>query len=468
MAYPFRIADTAESCSPSAPHCHSDLKPLVKCSHAWRKRGARDRRPPKPPGLALRASAPIAVALGESSSYRKEEERPGAARDEKKSKRNSSTSAARRKIAESICRFLPENAEFFGLDNVKLSFSPASFRDRESLRWAWRDLNDEILRWIASNARSPLRFTDAGRAVTWNSKGARHDLMKFGRLTLVVDFNPLRDVRAALPVADQRMHQRFPDNYIETRFLDPAEIRRRCLKRFVARVDEGKKIFSAIASICGVKIAPADVLVSVNVLEMAWDAPTRRELASLGTHLFAESWKRHFYESKETFDLDRLEFGSDGALKGRGKNGVVLKLYQKAGNVLRFEVQLTKRAARKFLGERLDPGDPKEFPRQLNAIGRELYEHLLDVQSEVLIPTAASLGDLLDFFARSGAQRSVLEQLISYGVARPTSNGAYLLLSKMRALGLVAKGPGKGHWSLTPRVAPSARVLRRLLAVEAQ
>jgi len=324
---------------------------------------------------------------------------------------------------------------------------------------------------LLRNPIAPPRFSHgaAGSAICWKEKDGAYRFGVSGNRTLTINFNPLCDERRALSKSDELLHAPRPKNYIDSRVLAPHVVHERCMSRFAAHVVDFRERYTDLAhALYGVVIDPSKVQASVNVMELTWDVPTLRGLAFLGPRLFLEPWKQRFSRVKEAFDLSRLEYGTDGILKGIGENGVILKAYAKTENVFRFEFQLTKNAAKEFLGTRLDPANAAEFPRQLSKIAREVYGRFLETQDHALAPPKPSVGDLIEAFTRSSAQRSVFEQLVTSGIARVTSQGSYKLLSSLRAKGIVERGPSKGCWSCTPQIAESLAVLRRLLEMEAE
>jgi hypothetical protein len=384
---------------------------------------------------------------------------------------------SRRTLVSGIGTFISDDEPWFLIDNVKLVFSP-SFPIRSKLRHA-RPLVD-FRALVATDELGlkdsfPVTFGSGprGPAFTWKSASAKYrQEIGWGMCpcpTLVADSNAIRVVRSDLSPGDEYRHQKFPDNYIDPRVMSRRDAHERCLRFLNEWVTECCKNYCAtVKALWNVTLEVSEVLVSVNVIELAWDARTRAGLASLACKFFRDVWKRSLANAVEAFEIDRLEFQADGVLKARGRTGEILKLYAKTNDLVRFEAQLTKHNGKKIAGERLDPTDAAAFSRALRAIAKEVYSPFLQMQLRALSPPVPALSDLFDGAPSTEPFRYVQNALLLLGVVKTRGQADYKVLTRLRERGLVRIGPGKGYWSATDAVAETLGVLRRLFESEAR
>ena len=234
------------------------------------------------------------------------------------------------------------------------------------------------------------------------------------------------------------------------------------------RVREHTDDYCAIVRcLWGIELTPPEVLVSVNVIELAWDAVAPGQ-ASLTASLFWDAWKRSFRGGRQVFDLKRLEFHADGMLKALGEADEILKLYAKSEDLVRFEAQLTKATAKKILGRRLDPTDSGAFRRGLSVTANEIYKCLVEVQALAVQPQAPNPLLAASGIGANPAARFVLVQLLQFGLVKVHGQAEYKALRDLRARGLVRIGLGKGNWSLTDDAAEAFSVVGRYFENQAR
>lgn len=286
---------------------------------------------------------------------------------------------------------------------------------------------------------------------------------------MVGDFNPLVAVRRALPANEQRAHVKRVLNYLEPRVVSRAEAHKACMRYVDNWTRQSCEDYcAAVKNVWGFEADPSDVLVSINMIELTWDQRTHLGLAGLASRLFWEPWKQTFGRSKEVFQVDRLEYEADGALKGIGENGEIIKLYRKTEDLLRFEAQLTKYHAKKILHRRLDPKNEQEFADGLEEIAGQVYGQLLKAQALAISPSTSSLPELFTALLPTEPARYVTEQLIFNGTVKTRSQADYKVLKRLRDRGLVRIAPTKGCWCATPEHAETLRMLLRVSKAEAE
>ena len=288
---------------------------------------------------------------------------------------------------------------------------------------------------------------------------------------MTADWNPIRAVRRALPAAKERAHNGNVDNYLDRRVVDLAEGQHAC---FAARSRRRSRRWRAdycrvLRALWGAPIEPEEVHVSLNMVELAWDA-LAPDAASLGARLFLHEWNRAIAQGKHAFIVDRLEHDADGVLRGIGARGELLKLYRKTQDFLRFEAQLTRKRGLKILKAscetkeipvKLDLNDMPAFFRNLSTIAASVYPTILGVQRSVMLPPPAGLPLMLARLTRRPFERDVIDGLLNNGTVKCSNQNMYRFLRDLQRDGLVQIGPGKGFWSSTPSFADELRLLRR-------
>ena len=383
---------------------------------------------------------------------------------------------SRRTLVAPIGAFEPHYARQFLIDNVKLSFSASSDATRARILSAPHAVSPSSLTntgqlGLRSLAAVRFRRGSAGPGLCWKDRGVifRQGVRGgYSDRTLVCDFNPIRAVRQARPVGEQRQHAGIPDNYLDPRVVPREVAHEECLRVFDGCVREGREEYCAIVErLWGIELRPHEVLVSVNVIELVWDALVPGQ-ASLATSLFWDGWKRALREPRKIFDIARLEFFGDGMLKAVGKNDEILKLYGKTEDQVRFEAQLTKAMAKKVLGRRIDPGDPIAIRLALAEVADAVYPTILAVQQASITPKAPNLLTLASGIGASPSARYVLGRLVQFGTVKTRGQADYKALRQLRKRGFVQIGPDKGFWSLTDEAAATVDALRRLCENEAR
>lgn len=221
-----------------------------------------------------------------------------------------------------------------------------------------------------------------------------------------------------------------------------------------------------LQTLWGVPIGPEQVHVSLNLIELAWDALTP-DTASLGARLFLHEWNTSIARAKHAFIVDRLEHDADGALRGIGASGEQLKLYRKTQDFLRFEAQITHKSGLKILKgacekseshTKLDLDDLPGFIRDLTTIAARVYPTILGVQQSVMLPPPVGLPLLLAKMARKPFERDVVDGLLNNGAVKCGNQNMYRFLRDLQRDGLVQIGPGKGVWSATRTFAQELRL----------
>lgn len=384
---------------------------------------------------------------------------------------------SRTTLAKRIGAFEPHYAQQFLIDNVKLTFSPASDVTRAKIWGAPHALAPSALTNAAqlglrSSASLAVRPGPGGFALCWKGESCafRQGLRggRFSDRTLICDFNPIRIVRKARSIAEQRQHDPIPDNYLDPRVVPREVVHHECMHVFEAAVRERSADYCAIVErLWGVALKPSEVLVSVNVIELAWDAVVPGHASLLST-LFWDGWKRSFTEPRQAFEVPRLEFSAAGMLKALGKNDEILKLYGKTVDQVRFEAQLTKDTAKNIIGRRFNPGCPSEFRSALVDVADAVFPTILAVQAASITPEVPNLFDVARAVGASPAMSYVLDRLIHFGIVKTRGQADYKILRRLRARGIVNIGPERGFWSLTDEGAASFGALHRHYVNEAR
>ena len=289
-------------------------------------------------------------------------------------------SLRRSAMVRAIVPFKPADARDFLIDNVKFTFSPVSPALRGKLLTARPCVDVKTLttkRELGLGTVGKVEVREHSRAIFWKDEHGSFQQGIGGTVsanrTLVGDFNPLRAIRSSLSASEQRRHDKKPDNYVDPRVIPREKTHRDCLSLLKHWV-EGRCVdyCSIVKNLWSIELSPHEILVSVNMMELAWDAVTEGG-ARLITKLFSEHWNRALADPKLAFELFRTEIAADGALRGFGREGEAVKLYRKAQDLVRFEVQFSKKNARKMLGHRLDPTSFSEFSKDLNDIASKAY-----------------------------------------------------------------------------------------------
>lgn len=388
-------------------------------------------------------------------------------------------STSRSALYGAVARFRPEDGEFFLVDNIKVAFSPSTAALRARFVCAEPalvpgDLSDTTQLGLEESAPLEVRDSRRGIEISWASSGAKfqQSLGHFGRrgnVTLTADWNPLRAIRSGLSEAQQRAHER-EDNYLDRRVIGLAEGQSLCfaaLENAIARwqVDYAR----ILRTVWALPIEPEDVHVSLNMIEIAWDALTPHT-ASLGARLFLHEWNRSIAESKHAFEVERLEHYPDGALRSIGIGGEQLKLYRKTHDFLRFEAQISRKAGNKILraacekADKPSPIDLDDLPtffQNLGTIARRVYPTILGVQEATMIPPPSGVARMLSKMARKSFERDVVDSILNNGTVKCRDQNMYRFLRTLSRDGLVQKGPGKGMWSATRSFDQELRLLRR-------
>jgi hypothetical protein len=155
-------------------------------------------------------------------------------------------------------------------------------------------------------------------------------------------------------------------------------------------------------------------------------------------------------------------------LKAVGEAGEILKLYAKGGDFLRFEAQLNKDQAKRFLGERLDPGDHEDLKAKLDDVAALVFPEILKIQAEVGERPEGSVlvAALATITGKHGGR--IIGPLLTHGsvkITTPDSSGRDVL-ERLRAQGVVeiahGRGAGKGVWVLTPAYSYLPETIRRV------
>lgn len=379
-----------------------------------------------------------------------------------------------------VARFREEDGPFFLPDNVKIAFSPSNaalkarfFRANPVLSVG--DLRDASQLGLGETVPLELRASNRGLEICWTASGAnfQQSLGHFGgrrNVTLTADWNPIRAVRAGLAAAQQRAHNEHVGNYLDRRVIGLAEGQTACFAALEAAVPKWLADYCRILqTLWGAPIGPEQVHVSLNLVELAWDALTP-DTASLGARLFLHEWNTFIARAKHAFIVDRLEHDADGALRGIGASGEQLKLYRKTQDFLRFEAQITRKSGLKILKgacekseshTKLDLDDLPGFIRDLTTIAARVYPTILGVQQSVMLPPPVGLPLLLAKMARKPFERDVVDGLLNNGAVKCGNQNMYRFLRDLQRDGLVQIGPGKGVWSATRTFAQELRLLRR-------
>jgi hypothetical protein len=389
------------------------------------------------------------------------------------------TSTSRSALYGAVARFRPEDGEFFLVDNIKVAFSPSTAALRARFVCAEPalvpgDLSDTRQLGLEESAPLAVRDSRRGIEISWASSGAKfqQSLGHFGRrgnVTLTADWNPIRAVRSGLSEAQQRAHER-QDNYLDRSVIGLADGQRLCFAALEDAIPTWQVNYARILrTVWALPIDPEDVHVSLNLIELAWDAHTPHT-ASLGARLFLHEWNRSIAESKHAFEVERLEHYPDGALRGIGLGGEHLKLYRKTHDFLRFEAQISRQAGNKILRAACEKADKPSaldldhlptFFQNLRTIAGRVYPTILGVQEAIVIPPPSGIPLMLSKMARKSFERDVVEDILNNGAVKCRDQNMYRFLRTLSRDGLVQKGPGKGMWSATRSFEQELRLLRR-------
>jgi hypothetical protein len=310
-----------------------------------------------------------------------------------------------------------------------------------------------------------VKHFEGGRFLSWQSPLGRHMQNVKSSPSMVVHMNLIRAARAALPAAVRARHRPNPDNYIDPRLVPVSDARRLGFDFLQAATDELVRQYCAItSSLYEYPLQPAHVLFTVNEIELAWDVHSP-EGASLAARRFEDAWNRSLSEGRHVFEVARLERGrADGMLKAVGKKGEILKMYAKDRQFLRFEAQLTKGAAKRLAGARLDPRDIAAFRNQLNNVAARVFPEILSIQREAGERPSGSLVALLVAALTGKHAPRILDPLLTNGSVKiftPDSSGRDVL-ERLRDHGVAQIGRRKGEWVLTPAYAHVPDALRRV------
>lgn len=238
-----------------------------------------------------------------------------------------------------VARFREEDGPFFLPDNLKIAFSPSNAALKARFLRANPILNIGELReasqlGLGELVPVELRGSNRGLEICWTASGAnfQQSLGHFGRhrnVTLTVDWNPIRAVRARLAAAQQRAHNEHVGNYLDRRVVGLVDAQRACFAAIEEAIPKWNADYRGVLQkVWGAQLEPEQVHVSLNLIELAWDALTP-DTASLGARLFLHEWNTSIARAKHAFIVDRLEHDADGALRGIGASGEQLKLYRK-------------------------------------------------------------------------------------------------------------------------------------------
>jgi len=373
-------------------------------------------------------------------------------------------------MVRGILPFKPGDARHFLIDNVKFAFSPFSPSLRGKLLTARPVVDLKAVtskRQLGLEKPGKVEAREYARGISWkDEQGGFQQGIGAGpnsSRTLVGDFNPLRAIRSSLSASELRRHDKKPDNYVDPRVIPREKTHRDCLSILERWVEERSVDYCAIVkSLWGLELKPYEVLVSVNVMELAWDAVAEGG-ARLITKLLSEHWNRAFANSKLAFEIFRTEIAADGSLRGFGRDGEALKLYRKAQDLVRFEVQFSKGNARKMLGHRLDPAAFAEFSVDLAEIASRAYASVLEVQALAATPAPSGLGEVLSALIPHEPARYVMEALLHTGMVKTRHQRDYRVLTRLSTLGVITKGSTKGCWSATHDFAGRLQALERFL-----
>lgn len=400
---------------------------------------------------------------------------------------------SRSSIVRGVACFPGDGAASFAIDDFKLSLSPRDrgLRTRLARQHLVIDplkIRDTIALGLDDPAKVRVVRPGGEACLGWEAGGAYFQQAlgaAFGArsTTLVVGWNPLRAVRSVLSAEDKRPLDPAVTNYIDPRVVPADEVKKRCLgavAAFLTRI-RGEYV-RIIEKLFGVRIAPEDVLVSVNVIELAWDVYSPF-LAQQVPSFLAPSWKLRLPEGRRVFRVVSVTESGDGALeavgrvsepdeadegvaagrggvlKGRDKKGLILKLYAKTLHVARFELQLSGKSARSFLGRALDPASEESFADQLETIATVTYPRILAVQAEAASSPVVSVMELIAGLCGDESASYVLGALLANGRVKNRGQQDYRRLLRLRARGFVKPGPGKGWWSCTDALAEVSRLL---------
>ena len=362
-----------------------------------------------------------------------------------------------------------EKDERFGLiDRLQISFRAPQPRPFESGP-ALSTTSD-----LGLDYNRPIRRTyDAWR---WERPGMEFTLWMTGyrRGTMTVAWNVLKAVRSALPDGVRRRQPRVlrgRDNFVDPATMPLKEVQSRVVRHVVDTVRELTAEYERVnSSVFGRNVAGSS-RVSVDHFELCWDAHAR-EGATLAPFSLWPSWRRVFPVAEVAYYNDDDpsgggvhvpapdgEFGtlsSNGVLKGRRRvaskdpdaagSGPISKLYPKAPEVLRYEVQIGKRdPVYKLRTGALE--SRMALLKELRRVGGLVYPWVLEVQRDFEREKGAVV-DLVGFFALAFCSKRVerrnakeiVDQLYASGTLR--GNSKLPIIKRLLGVGILCRTPG--------------------------
>jgi hypothetical protein len=381
-----------------------------------------------------------------------------------------------RKLLKTSCCFEESMTRLYLIDALQLCVFPepleirrASERGLRALNLDLRAVKDTSDLGLEPGGEVTFRAFEGGKVLSWASPLGQHLQHVKNSPSLVVHLNLIRAARAALPPLIRARHLPKPDNYIDTRLVAVEESRRLGFEFLKTAIEQILLEYCTLVfKLWGYALRPEQVRFTLNEIELAWDVFSP-EGATLAAQRFEHAWKCHLANGSHVFKTNRLERGlRDGMLKAVGEAGEILKLYAKGGEFLRFEAQLNKDQAKRFLGERLDPGDHEGLKAKLDEVAALVFPEILKIQAEVgERPEGSVLVTVLAAITGKHGGR-ILGPLLTHGsvkISTPDSSGRDVL-ERLRAQGVVeiarGRGAGKGLWVLTPTYSYLPELMRRI------
>lgn len=357
-----------------------------------------------------------------------------------------------------LAAFSEDGAPHWALDRVRLSVGPSD----DARRLTWRAIpspgpTSTLALGLAYDApvRRPYKLpstlqwkvpTGACFAIEL-SDGTRPARDRFPRVSMIGHCNPLRYL--ASEGRTKKIHKK--GNFIVPGTADPAHVRAECVRLVIDAADELRDTYrEAARRAFGVSLDPGDIVVRLDLIEVAWDVHC--SLATYAPIALRPAWECHFRKT----DLH------DGTwIDGGDHLGERFKLYRKVlPHVLRAEYVLEKARLRRLAkAERVLTNAPA-LTALVDRLSEPAFARFLHVQAEARNDAMPRLADLValfvpahlrdvggDVFERlyatgrfentggSSRHRAYLRQLVDSGVVEHRGRGLYVATSRC-AVGL--------------------------------
>lgn len=352
-----------------------------------------------------------------------------------------------------LVAFSEGGAPHWALDRVRLSVGPSDDARR--------------LRWRAVPAPGPTSTLQLGLAydapvrrpyklphtLQWNvptgacfaialSDGTRPAKGRFPRVSMIAHCNPLRYL--ASEGRTKKIHKK--GNFIVPGTADPAQVRAECVRLVIDAADDLRETYrEAARRAFGVSLGPGDIVVRLDLIEVAWDVHC--SLATYAPIALRPAWESHFRKT----DLH------DGRwVDGGDRRSERFKLYRKVlPHVLRAEYVVEKARLRRLAKAERVLSDAPALTALVDRLAGPAFGRFLHVQADACNDTMPRLADVVRAFlpphgrdvggevfeclyatgrfentGGSSRHRAYLRQLVESGVVEHRGRGLYVATSR--------------------------------------